>query len=128
MRNSGLEEAQDGIKIPGRNINNLRYADDTTLTAESEEELKSLFIFSSLRFGLILCKIHYFYACDILQEVAHNLEAAGVRENWKQNFDKCKYLQGVKLTLSQFSCACNQIEVDPLVLIMNMWPEKLLAL
>ena len=42
MRNSGLEEAQAGIKIAGRNINNLRYADDTTLTAESEEELKSL--------------------------------------------------------------------------------------
>ena len=42
MRNSGLEAAQDGIKIAGRTINNLRYADDTTLMAESEEELKSL--------------------------------------------------------------------------------------
>ena len=42
MRNSGLEEAQAGIKIAGRNINNLRYADDTTFMAESEEELKSL--------------------------------------------------------------------------------------
>ena len=42
MRNAGLEEAQAGIKIAGRNINNLRYADDTTLVAESEEELKSL--------------------------------------------------------------------------------------
>ena len=42
MRNTGLEEAPDGIKIAGRNINNLRYADDTTLMAESEEELKSL--------------------------------------------------------------------------------------
>ena len=42
MRNAGLEEAQAGIKIAGRNINNLIYADDTTLTAESEEELKSL--------------------------------------------------------------------------------------
>ena len=42
MRNAGLEEAQAGIKIVGRNINNLRYADDTTLRAESEEELKSL--------------------------------------------------------------------------------------
>ena len=42
MRNSGLEEAQAGIKIAGRNIHNLRYADDTTLMAESEEELKSL--------------------------------------------------------------------------------------
>ena len=42
MRNAGLEEAQARIKIAGRNINNLRYADDTTLMAESEEELKSL--------------------------------------------------------------------------------------
>ena len=42
MRNAGLEEAQAGIKIVGRNINNLRYADNTTLMAESEEELKSL--------------------------------------------------------------------------------------
>ena len=42
MRNTGLEETQVGIKIAGRNINNLRYADDTTLMAESEEELKSL--------------------------------------------------------------------------------------
>ena len=44
MRNAGLEEAQARIKIAGRNINNLRYADDTTLMAESEEELKSLLI------------------------------------------------------------------------------------
>ena len=42
MRNTGLEETQAGIKIAGRNINNLRYADDTTLMAENEEELKSL--------------------------------------------------------------------------------------
>ena len=44
MRNAGLEEIQSGIKIAGRNINNLRYADDTTLMAESEEELKSLLL------------------------------------------------------------------------------------
>ena len=43
MRNAGLEETQAGIKTAGRNLNNLRYADDTTLMAESEEELKSLF-------------------------------------------------------------------------------------
>ena len=42
MRNTGLEEAQAGIKIAGRNVNNLRYGDDTTLMAESEEELKNL--------------------------------------------------------------------------------------
>ena len=44
MRNAGLDEAQAGIKISGRNINNLRYADDTILMAESEEELKSLLV------------------------------------------------------------------------------------
>ena len=44
MRNAGLEETQAGIKVAGRNINNLRYADDTTLMAESEEELKSLWM------------------------------------------------------------------------------------
>ena len=44
MRNAGLDEAQDGVKIAGRNINNLRYADDTTLMAESKEKLKSLLV------------------------------------------------------------------------------------
>ena len=44
MRNAGLEEAQAGIKIAGRNINNLRYSDDTTVMAENEEELKSLLV------------------------------------------------------------------------------------
>ena len=55
MRNAGLDEAQAGIKIAGRNINNLRYADDTTLTAESVEELKSLLMKvkeESEKFGL----------------------------------------------------------------------------
>ena len=57
MRNTGLEEAQAGIKVAGRNINNLRYADDTTLMAESEEELKSLLMKvkeESEKFGLKL--------------------------------------------------------------------------
>ena len=58
MRNTGLDEAQVGIKIAGRNINNLRYADDTTLMAESEEELKSLLMKmkeESEKVGLKLC-------------------------------------------------------------------------
>ena len=57
MRNAGLDEAQAGIEIAGRNINNLRYADDATLMAESEEELKSLLIKlkeESEKFGLKL--------------------------------------------------------------------------
>ena len=49
MRNAGLEEAQAGIKIAGRNINNLRYADDTTFMVESEEELKSLLMKFSVK-------------------------------------------------------------------------------
>ena len=54
MRNAGLEETQAGIKIARRNINNLRYADDTTLMAESEEELKSLLMKESEKVGLKL--------------------------------------------------------------------------
>ena len=56
MKNTGLEETQAGIKIGGRNINNLRYADDTTLMAEREEELKSLLmkVKESEKFGLKL--------------------------------------------------------------------------
>ena len=54
MRNSGLVEAQAGIKIARRNISNLRYADDTTLMAESEEELKSLLMKESEKVGLKL--------------------------------------------------------------------------
>ena len=59
MRNAGLEEAQAGIKIAGRNINNLGYADDTTLMAESEEELKSLLKKvkeESEKFGQLSCR------------------------------------------------------------------------
>ena len=72
MRNAGLDEAQAGIKISGRNINNLRYADDTTLMAESEEELKSLLKLKeeSEKVGLklniqktkIMASVHHFMA------------------------------------------------------------------
>ena len=54
MQNAKLDEAQPGIKIDGRNINNLRYADDTTLMAESEEELKSILMKESEKAGLKL--------------------------------------------------------------------------
>ena len=55
MRNAGLEEAQAGIKIAGRNINNLRYADDTTLMAKSEEELKCLLMDQMLSLWELPC-------------------------------------------------------------------------
>ena len=58
MRNAGLEEAQARIKIAGRNINNLRYADDTTLMAESEEELKSLVMKVKEECGKVVLKLN----------------------------------------------------------------------
>ena len=58
MRNTGLDEAQAGIKIAGRNINNLRYADDTTLMAESEEELKSLLMKVKVESGKVCLKLN----------------------------------------------------------------------
>ena len=58
MRNAGLDEAQAGIKIAGRNINNLRYADDTTLVEESEEELKSLLMKVKVESEKVGLKLH----------------------------------------------------------------------
>ena len=74
MRNAGLEETQAGIKIAGRNINNLRYADDTTLMAESEQELKSL-----------------------LMKVKENSEKVGL----KLNIQKTKIMASIPITSSQ---------------------------
>jgi len=70
MRNAGLEEAQAGIKTAGRNINNLRYADDTTLMAESEEELKSLLMKVkevSEKVGYRLCYTDYRFQHPLVQ-------------------------------------------------------------
>ena len=58
MRNAGLDETQAGLKIAGRNINNLRYADDTTLMAESEEELKSLLMKVKVENGRVGLKLN----------------------------------------------------------------------
>ena len=64
MRNAGLDEAQAGIKIAGRNINNLRYADDTTLMAETEEELKSLLM--KVNFSNTTVQKHQFFGTHFL--------------------------------------------------------------
>ena len=69
MRNAGLDEAQDGVKIAGRNINNLRYADDTTLMAESKEKLKSLLVKmkeKSEKFGLKFRKLRSWHLISLL--------------------------------------------------------------
>ena len=93
MRNAGLEEAQAGIKIAGRNINNLRYADDTILMAESEEELKSL-----------------------LMKVKEENEKVGL----KLNIQKTKITASSPVTswqideetVSDFFCVCSKITAD----------------
>ena len=70
MRNAGLDEAQAGIKIAGRNINNLRYADDTTLVAESKEELKSLLMKVKEESVYVFQKL--FLACFLLCACSSN--------------------------------------------------------
>ena len=74
MRNAGLEEAKDGIKIAGRNINNLKYADDTTLMAESEEELKSLLMKVKVERGNVGLKLN-------IQKT--NIVASGPITSWQ---------------------------------------------
>ena len=74
MRNSGLLEAQAGIKIAGRNINNLRYADDTTFMAESEEELKSLLMKVKVESGKVGLKLN-------IQKM--NIMASGPITSWE---------------------------------------------
>ena len=86
MRNVGLDEAQAGIKIAGRNINNLRYADDTTLTAESEEELKSL-----------------------LMKVKEESEKVGL----KLNIQKTKIMASGPITSVQFSSSVMSNSLQP---------------
>ena len=85
MRNAGLEEAQAGIKIAGRNINNRRYADDTTLIAESEEELKSL-----------------------LMKVKEESEKVGL----KLNIQKTKIIASIPITSLQIDGKTVETEAD----------------
>ena len=78
MRNAGLEEAQAGIKIPGRKINNLRYADDTTLMAESEEELKSLLIKVKVESEKVGLKLN-------IQKTNHGIQSQHLMANKRGN-------------------------------------------
>ena len=96
MRNAGLEEAQAGIKIVGRNISNLRYADDTTLMAESEEELKSL---------LIKVKEESEKACLKLNIQKTKIMASGPITSWQRDGETMK-------TLTDFIFGGSKITAD----------------
>ena len=80
MRNAGLEEAQAGIKTVGRNINNLRYTDDTTLMAESEEELKSLMMKVNGESEKVGLKVN-------IQKT--KIMASGIITSWQTDEEKC---------------------------------------
>ena len=81
MRNAGLEEAQAGIKIAGRNINHLRYAGDTTLTAESEEELKSL-----------LMKVNQILKDDAIKELHSICQQLWKSQQWPQDLKRSVFI------------------------------------
>ena len=92
MRNAGLEEAQAGIKISGRNINNRRYADDTTLMAESEEELKSLFFF-------LTCFLFYFiFKLYIIKSLLMKVKVESEKVGLKLNIQKMKIIASGPIT------------------------------
>ena len=95
MRNAGLEEAQAGIKISGRNINNLRYADDTTLMAEREEELKSL-----------LMKVKEEEKVDLKLNIQKiKIMASGPITSWKTDGETME-------TVTDFILGCSKITAD----------------
>ena len=96
MRNAGLEEAQAGVKIAGRNINNLRYADDTTLMAESEEELKSLLMKVKEENEKVGLKLN-------IQKM--NIMASGPITSWEINGERVE-------TMSDFIFGCSKITAD----------------
>ena len=96
MRNAGLEETQAGIKIAGRNINTLRYADDTTLRAESEEELKSL---------LMKVKVKSEKAGLKLNIQKTKIMASGLISSWETDGETVE-------TVSDFICLCSKITAD----------------
>ena len=85
MRNAGLEDIQAGIKIAGRNINNLRYADDTTLMAQSEEELKSLLVKVKEESGKVGLKLN-------IQQT--KIMASGLITSWQIDGETVKIVSG----------------------------------
>ena len=80
MRNAGLQETQTGIKVARRNINNLRYADDTTLMAESEEELKSLLMKVCDNNG---AQLHFFFQSLLIDNILKEIKISEIYiKNW----------------------------------------------
>ena len=96
MRNAGLEETQAGIKIAGRNINNLKYADDTTLMAESEEELKNLLMKVKVESEKVGLKLN-------IQKT--NIMASGPTTSWEIDGETVE-------TVSDLSFLCSKISAD----------------
>ena len=99
MRNTGLDEAQAGIKIAGRNINNLRYADDTTLMAESEEELKSLLMKVKVESEKVNLKLN-------IQKT--KIMASGPITSWQIDGETVETVE----TVADFIFGCSKITAD----------------
>ena len=106
MRNAGLEEAQAGIKIAGRNINNLRYADDTTLMAESEEGLKSLLMKIKEKSEKVGLKLNIQKTKIMVSGPITSRQIDGKTVETVTDF----ILEGLQSTLLQYSCLENPMD------------------
>ena len=115
MRKAGLEEAQAGIKIVGRNINNLRYADDTTLMAESEEELKSLLMNVKEESEKVGLKLN-------IQKT--KIMASGLITSWQIDGETVETVVGFIFLGSKITadCDCSHEIKRRLLLGRNLWP------
>ena len=146
MRNAGLEETQAGIKIAGRNSSNFRYADDTTLMAESEEELKSLLMKAKmesekagLKFNIMASGPITSWAIDgeIVKTVSDfifgalislQLVTAAMKlkdaYSWKENYDQLRILKSRDITLSRKVCLVKAMVFPVVMYECESWTEK----
>ena len=112
MRNAGLEEAQAGIKIVGRNINNLRYADETTLMAESEEKLKSLLMKVKEENEKVGLKLN-------IQKT--KIMASGPITSWQIDGKQWEFILGGSKITADGDCTAMKLK-DPCSLEEKLWP------